>query len=235
MTEVPATATATSRSEQNPSPTTAAGVDVSSPVAFIADTGVLPTPTVSKKKDKFENFSVPVSGESAFSLLPLTGFPKDILSVIEPQPADKKYSTTDVTVEIPSLGINLPVMGVPKKEGTWDVSWLTDQAGWLEGTAFPSWSGNSVLTAHFYMASGLPGPFVNLSTMGYGDQIIVHAFGQTNIFEVQTNEEVEPDAQSILKHEENAWLTLITCAEYVAETATYNKRTVVRAVLVVVE
>jgi hypothetical protein len=102
MTEVPATATATSRSEQNPSPTTAAGVDVSSPVAFIADTGVLPTPTVSKKKDKFENFSVPVSGESAFSLLPLTGFPKDILSVIEPQPADKKYSTTDVTVEIPS-------------------------------------------------------------------------------------------------------------------------------------
>jgi LPXTG-site transpeptidase (sortase) family protein len=123
-------------------------------------------------------------------------------------------------------------VGVPKKNGTWNVSWLGNQAGWLAGTAFPSWSGNSVLTGHVYNSNGLPGPFVNLNKLKYGDQIIIHAYGQNYIFEVRSDEVVEPNDKSVLKHEEKPWLTLVTCKDYDEKTNTYKKRVVVRAVLV---
>ena len=90
-------------------------------------------------------------------------------------------------LEIPRLGINIPIVGVPLKNGIWDTAWLGKQAGWLEGSAFPSWNGNSVLTSHVYLSNGLPGPFVYLSKLKFGDKVIVHAFGQKYIFEVQTN------------------------------------------------
>jgi LPXTG-site transpeptidase (sortase) family protein len=165
-------------------------------------------------------------------LLPLTGFAPDVETKLSAQPEHRLYAATDVKLEIPSLGVKLPIVGVPKKNGTWDVAWLGKQAGWLEGTAFPSWSGNSVLTSHVYASNGLAGPFVNLNKLKYGDQIIVHAYGQKYIFEVQTNQVVLPTDKSAFKHEEKPWLTLITCKEYDEKTNTYRKRVVVRAVLV---
>jgi LPXTG-site transpeptidase (sortase) family protein len=137
-----------------------------------------------------------------------------------------------VALVIPSLGVNIPVVGVPKRDGTWNVAWLADQAGWLEGSAFPSWSGNSVLTGHVYLASGLPGPFVNLNKLKFGDQVVVYAFGQKYTFDVQTNEIVNPTDRSVMKHEEKPWLTLVTCRDYDEKTSTYKSRVVVRAVLV---
>ena len=121
------------------------------------------------------------------------------------------------------------------KNGAWNVSWLGDQAGWLQGSAFPSWKGNSVLTSHVYLSNGLPGPFINLNKLKYGDQVIVHAYGQKYAFAVQTNRIVEPDDTTALKHEEKPWLTLITCKEYDEKTNTYRKRVVIRAVLVSIE
>jgi LPXTG-site transpeptidase (sortase) family protein len=112
---------------------------------------------------------------------------------------------------------------------------LGKQAGWLQGSAFPSWSGNSVLTSHVYLSNGLPGPFVNLSELKFGDRIIVHAYGQKYIFEVQSNLVVAANDGTVFRHEEKAWLTLVTCKEYDATTKLYKKRVVVRAVLVKVE
>ena len=150
--------------------------------------------------------------------------------------ARETYAPTDnVTLEAPSLGIKIPVVGVPLRNGAWNVSWLGSQAGWLEGSAFPSWSGNSVLTSHVYLSNGLPGPFVNLSKLKFGDKIIVHAYGQKYIFEVQSNVVVASNDGTVFKHEENPWLTLVTCKEYDAKTRLYKKRVVVRAVLVKVE
>lgn len=169
------------------------------------------------------------------SSLPATGFAPNVVTSLPAQPVDLKYAATDVLLEIPSLGIRLPVVGVPKKNGVWDVAWLANQAGWLEGTAFPSWNGNSVLTSHVYLSNGLPGPFVSLHKLKYGDRIIVHAYGEKYIFEVQTNNVVEPNDTSALKHEDKPWLTLITCKEYDEKTKTYKKRVVIRAVLVKVE
>jgi LPXTG-site transpeptidase (sortase) family protein len=164
--------------------------------------------------------------------LPKTGFAPNVVTDLRNVPTEAYLDTHGVTVEIPSLGVKIPVVGVPKKNGTWNVSWLGNQAGWLEGTAFPSWNGNSVLTGHVYNSNGLPGPFVNLNKLKYGDQIIIHAYGQNYIFEVRSDEVVEPNDKSVLKHEEKPWLTLVTCKDYDEKTNTYKKRVVVRAVLV---
>jgi LPXTG-site transpeptidase (sortase) family protein len=167
--------------------------------------------------------------------LPATGFAPNVVTDLSHFPQETYLSTGNVSLEIPSLGLKIAVVGVPKKNETWNISWLGDQAGWLEGSAFPSWKGNSVLTGHVYLASGLPGPFVNLNKLRYGDRIIVHAYGQKYTFAVQTNAVVSPTDTSVMKHEEKPWLTLITCKDYDEKTGSYRNRTVVQAALVHVD
>jgi LPXTG-site transpeptidase (sortase) family protein len=164
--------------------------------------------------------------------LPDTGFAPNVVTDLGNGPSVVYQQTGGVTVEVPSLGINLSIVGVPLKDATWDVSWLGNQAGWLDGSAFPTWNGNSVLTGHVYGSNGLPGPFVNLITLKYGDKIVVHAYGQRYTYEVRTNTIVDPNNASVFAHEDRAWLTLVTCKEYDEKTNTYGKRVVVRAVLV---
>jgi LPXTG-site transpeptidase (sortase) family protein len=156
--------------------------------------------------------------------LPDTGFAPGIVTDLSRVPRETYASTDEVTLEVSSLGIKIPIVGVPLKNGTWNVSWLGKQAGWLAGSAFPSWNGNSVLTSHVYLSNGLPGPFVNLNKLKFGDKIIVHAFGQKYTFEVQTNVVVASNDSTVFKHEEKPWLTLVTCKEYDAQTRLYKKR-----------
>jgi large repetitive protein len=144
------------------------------------------------------------------------------------------YTESDLTIEIPSLGIVQEIVGVPQTSNGWDVSWLGNEIGYLQGTAFPTWAGNSVLTGHVTGADGLPGVFADLGTLKWGDQIIIHAFGQKYVYEVRTVDlSAGPDTSKITsKHEELPWLTLITCRGYDEKTHTYRLRTVVRAVQV---
>lgn len=164
--------------------------------------------------------------------LPSTGFAPDVITDIHNLPRETYVQTGGIIIEIPSLKINVPIVGVPLRNGEWNVTWLGKQAGWLEGSAFPSWNGNSVITSHVYLSNGLPGPFVNLINLGYGENVIIHAYGEKYIFEVQSNDIVEPNPSSVFRHEEKAWLTLLTCREYDENTNSYRKRVVVRAVLV---
>jgi LPXTG-site transpeptidase (sortase) family protein len=92
-----------------------------------------------------------------------------------------------------------------------------------------------VLTSHVYLSNGLPGPFVYLNKLIFGDQIIVHAYGEKYTFEVRTNMVVQPNDASIFNHEERPWLTLVTCKEYDQTIKGYLKRVVVRAVSIKVE
>jgi LPXTG-site transpeptidase (sortase) family protein len=200
-----------------------------------------PVNVFSTERDYDPASQIDVYGASAtlvigvFSSTPSTGFAPNVVTDLGNSPREMYSSTGGVRVEIPSLGINILIVGVPLKNGEWNVSWLGNQAGWLEGSAFPSWSGNSVLTSHVYLSNGLPGPFVNLSNLKFGDKIIIHAYGQRYVFEVRANTVVEPNDASIFRHEEKSWLTLVTCKEYDEKTNTYEKRVVVRAVLVGVE
>jgi len=85
------------------------------------------------------------------------------------------------------------------------------------------------------LPSGKPGPFVNLPKLRWGDQLIVHAFGQRHVYEVRMNRVDMPDNLSALKHEDQAWLTLITCRGYDENSDIYKYRIVTRAVLTTVE
>ncbi len=179
--------------------------------------------------------------ESAFAgvepVTPLTGFAPGQVTLLPVQPEDKAYQDLgNFWVEIPRLKVSIPIVGIPvNTDGSWDLTWLGDQAGYLDGTAYPTHDGNSVITAHVYMSNGLPGPFVNLHTLQWGDQIIIHIAGQRYIYEVQENNIVSPTDISAFKHEEQPWLTLITCKDYNASTNTYAHRVVVGAVLIKVQ
>jgi LPXTG-site transpeptidase (sortase) family protein len=167
-------------------------------------------------------------------LLPETGFAPYRTTILAVQPSYKQYSELgDLWVEIPSLGVEVPIVGVPQSDEGWDVKWLDGQAGWLSGTAFPTWAGNSVLTGHVYDSNGLPGPFIDIDDLGYGDTIIVHAWGQQYVYEVREMTEVDPNDTSVItQHEELPWLTLVTCRGYDPVTNNYRYRYIVRAVQV---
>ena len=164
--------------------------------------------------------------------LPKTGFAPNMVTTLPKQTVEKAYLNTDVWLEIPRLKVKIPIVGVPLVEDDWDLSWLWNEAGWLEGTAFPSWRGNSVLTSHVTLPNGEKGPFASLSELSWGDRILVHAYGTVFTYEVRQNQTVSPSNVNVLKHEEEAWLTLLTCKTYNESTKTYSSRTAVRAVLI---
>lgn len=94
-------------------------------------------------------------------------------------------------------------------------------------------SGNSVLTGHVWDALNQPGPFAQLKSLKYGDQIKVHAFGQVYVYEITESQVIQPnDIAGVFKHEDKSWLTLITCENYQDKTETYASRRMVRAVLI---
>jgi LPXTG-site transpeptidase (sortase) family protein len=169
--------------------------------------------------------------------LPGTGFAPQHVTVLSAQPAEKAYGDLgDLWLEIPRLGVQMPILGVPQTAGKWDVSWLGKNAGWLNGSAFPTWAGNSVLTGHVYDAYGNPGPFVHLNWMWWGDQVIVHAWGAQYVYEVRQVMQVQPnDKAAMMKHEELPWVTLVTCRGYDQASNSYKYRVLVRAVLVEVK
>lgn len=164
--------------------------------------------------------------------IPITGFAPGRITDLSSLPVARYDTSLDLSLEIPVLKINIPIIGAPLKNGTWDVSWLTNQAGWLEKTAFPGFPGNSVLTGHVTSSYGVAGPFAGLNKLQEGDLIFVHVFGQTQIYKVQIVKKVQPDDISVLKHQEKPWLTLLTCADYDEKTNMYLSRIVVEAELV---
>ena len=87
-----------------------------------------------------------VGAANAQAAIPNTGFaPGQVTQLGGPR---VNYLKTSLSIELPRLKLSLPVVGVPFRNNSWDVNWLTAQAGWLQYTAFPGLNGNSVLTSH---------------------------------------------------------------------------------------
>ena len=174
----------------------------------------------------------PISDPSDVAELPDTGFAPGRVSALPAPFSDIRHrSLGDLWLEVPDLEVQIPIVGVPLQEQGWDVTRLWDQAGYLEGTAFPTWAGNTAISGHVYLSDGTPGPFVRLGELLWGDEVIIHAFGQRYRYEVRQVTSVDPDDLSVLRHEEYDWVTLITCRGYDEQQDAYRSRMVVRAVL----
>ena len=163
--------------------------------------------------------------------LPHTGFAPGRMTLMPPQ--DVNYTERQgLRLEIPQLEVKLPIVGVPMSDDEWDVTWLGESAGWLEGSAYPTWNGNSVLTGHVWNADNTPGVFSELHTLKWGDEVVVHLAGQDYIYEVRSVKTVTAsNVDAMLSHEEAPWLTLVTCKGYDEDSGTYRARVLVRAVL----
>ncbi len=79
--------------------------------------------------------------------IPNTGFAPGTVTQLPAQPASQAYVSSDLSLNIPELDLNMDIVGVPQGPNGWDVSWLGNDAGYLYGTAFPTMAGNTVLTA----------------------------------------------------------------------------------------
>jgi LPXTG-site transpeptidase (sortase) family protein len=145
--------------------------------------------------------------------------------------------TDDLTLTVARLGLNLELVNVPQVNGAWDVSWLSGaQAGHLEGSAFPTLKGNSVITAHVWNAFDEPGPFHDLKNLRYNDEIQIVAFGHVYTYRVRNNFLIRPDdLKSSFAKKNGTWVTLMTCEDYDAISETYASRRLVRAVLVKID
>jgi LPXTG-site transpeptidase (sortase) family protein len=185
--------------------------------------------------DTTVDFSVSTATAAGTSL-PSTGFPRGLVSAIGAQPSEKAYTETDLLLEIPSIDVRMPIVGVPQNEGEWDVTWLWENAGWLHGSAFPTWEGNTILTGHVWDVNNDPGPFSEIKQLHFGDQILIRAWGQIYIYEVQDSQLVFPrNVSKVFQHEKYDWVTLLTCEFYNPFNGGYFMRRMVRAVLVEIQ
>jgi len=165
--------------------------------------------------------------------LPATGFEPGV--VTELPPAQPYEDLGSMRLIIPALDVDIPIVGVLTGEDGWDLTWLYSQAGWLAGTAYPTWPGNTAITAHVVLSDGLPGPFAGIENLRWGDEVIVDNGSQRYIYRVSTVWHVSPRDLSVLSHSDYDAITLITCESFDARTGTYRGRVAVRAVLMSVE
>jgi LPXTG-site transpeptidase (sortase) family protein len=137
-----------------------------------------------------------------------------------------------IWLEIPSRDLQLPVVGVPLGDGSWDVTWLGRQAGYLEGSTYPTQLGTTLITAHVYLADGRPGPFVDIGELDWGDEVILHVDGAEHVYQVTSKLVVWPDDLSLMIEDGYYRMTLITCKGYDVSRGEYAYRTAVQTVLV---
>jgi LPXTG-site transpeptidase (sortase) family protein len=174
------------------------------------------------------------SAASGAALIPVTGFAPNKVTVLPAQPVNSPYkSLGEIRIEIPTLGINYPIVGAMLDKDTWNLTWLKDSVAYLEGSAYPTLTGNTVLSAHVMDANNNLGPFSDIKGMQSGQKIYIHAYGQVYVYQVQENRKIIPTSiSSVFKHEEYSWVTLVTCENFNEKTGLYNYRRMVRAVLI---
>ena len=136
-------------------------------------------------------------------------------------------------MDIPSLGLSqVEILRVPAAGGTWDISELGADGGWLDTTAMPGGKGNSVIAGQGIDLQGQEGPFAQLQILGVGDQILIRTPGDLYTYIVQSVRIVTATDHSVLDESGLPILTLLAPSQPDPATQTYDARVVVQAVLV---
>ncbi|HRJ58852.1 MAG TPA: sortase, partial [Anaerolineales bacterium] len=167
-------------------------------------------------------------------LIPVTGFAPNMETALPAQTNELAYTIEeDLRLEIPSLNINQPIVGIPFKNNDWNVTWLGNRIGYLEGSAYPTWSGNTVLTGHATDPNGNVTSFAYIRELKAGDKFMIHANGMVYVYQIQENRLISPSRVSTLfRHEKHDWVTLVTCENWNDDLGKFIQRRIVRAVLV---
>ena len=177
-----------------------------------------------------------ITPTSSASSLPATGFPHGRVTALPEQPTAKAYTETAMLLEIPKLGVSMPIVGIPQTVDGWDVTWLGNSAGYLYGSSFPTWAGNTVITGHVWDAYNHPGAFAEIKSLKYGDQVQIQAWGVTYTYEVRDSKLMTvKNVNAAFQSEQYDWVTLVTCEFYNPFSGDYLFRRAVRAVLVSVK
>lgn len=161
--------------------------------------------------------------------LPATGFSSQLTNTLSEQPMALNYEPVHLSLQIPTLNLETELVTVPLMDATWQVAWLGNHAGLLEGSALPG-EGYSFIAAHNTLNSEDYGPFALLSTMEPNDLIIVNSEEDTiKLFRVYANELIdENDVQKLTKvaQQEADSLVLITCENESVEGGYLNRRVI---------
>ena len=132
-------------------------------------------------------------------------------------------------VQIPAIGVDLPITIAPFRNTTWNFNRIRNQAAYLAGRPQPGQGGNVVIAAHSEFARRRPGPFYHLDALKAGDQVIVLHDGVRYVYVVNAIWSVDPTDLSPIVQTDQEVLTLITCDGYNVLTRGYDTRLIVRA------
>ena len=164
-------------------------------------------------------------------LIPVTGFAPNQVTHLPSQTS--AYAASGLSIEIPSLSLKMPIVGVDFNGSTWDVTWLGRNAGYLEGSAYPTWKGNTILTGHATDPNGKDGPFAFINELQPGQKIYIRNNGFTYVYEVRQSSVILPtNIKTLFQHEDDSWLSLVTCENFNDKTGKFANRRLVRAVLI---
>ena len=176
---------------------------------------------------EFVNILKEIPTPFLYPILPETGY-----SVSRPQRQERVdaaafYRNTGWSLQIPVLALNTDIVTVPAGEKNFDVSYLENSAGLLEGYALPG-DGRTIITGHDHLSLTEAGPFAFLYDMEIGDRIFFRD-PQNNIliFEVYANEKVAADDIAGLERISRSWprsATFITCEDERPEGGYANRR-----------
>jgi LPXTG-site transpeptidase (sortase) family protein len=151
----------------------------------------------------------------------------------EPQAADERMPPP-TRLEIPALSLKAPVVELPMKDKTWDMSELTGEIAHLAGTANPGEHSNMVLAGHVTLRIGA-GPFLHLESLKAGDLAIVYAGEKPYTYRVIRKKYVPPDDVSVAYPSSGPTLTMLTCTRWDEQNRSYTERVAVIARLIVEE
>jgi LPXTG-site transpeptidase (sortase) family protein len=133
---------------------------------------------------------------------------------------------------IPAIDVDVPVVVIPIRNGTWDVEQITHEVGHLQGTASPGDSSNVVMAGHITLTAGGYGPFRGLAQLQPGDEILVYVGDQeVYVYKVDSVKTVEATDVEVAYPTAEPILTLITCVNWDPVQGRYNDRLVVVAYL----
>lgn len=174
---------------------------------------------------------VGVSGALAWAMLATAPPPETGRGPVAatPEPEDP----LSARLLIPDLGLETDIIRVPLAGDTWDISRLSAQVGWLEGTgAAPGGELAIGLIGHVTLTALERGPFADLWTLQPVAEVIYRTPSRDYIYAVETIDKVKPDDAAALTSRDGDHLLLVTCANWNYLTERYSRRLLVDAVLV---